>query len=74
MYRTVASKDGGYNVELSPEEAKKIQDDWAAYALKRQKEEAKEALEHALMEDGLNKLMSSLPPEEAALLKKKLMQ
>ena len=72
MHKTVASKDGGYNVDLTPEEAAKIQVEWKKYAVEQAAEEAAAKIERKEAEKGFSKLTKDLPPAEAAALRKML--
>ena len=72
MHRTVASKDGGYNVECTPAEAAKIQAEWKKNEAEQAAEEAAAKLEREEAEKGLATLTKDLPPAEAAALRKML--
>lgn len=72
MHKTVASKDGGINVELSAEEAQIFRDDWAIAEAKQKEEEAEAKRQKDLCESACNKLFAGLTPEEAAAMKKDL--
>jgi len=72
MHVTIASPEGGYNRECTPEEAEKIEKEWAKNAAESAIEKKAQAEEDRLADEGMNDLVKTLPPAQAAALKKKL--
>ena len=72
LYKTIADKNGGHQVELSPEEEAATRADWAKNAAEQAAAEKAQAEEDLLADEGMNELVKTLPPAQAAALKKKL--
>lgn len=72
MHITIASPSGGYDKECTPEEEKKIKQEWVKNAAEQLAREKAEQIEREEAEKGMNTLCEGLPPAEAAALKKLL--
>ena len=72
LYKTIADKNGGRQVELSAEEEKATRAEWAKNAAEQAAAEKAQAEEDLLADEGMNELIKTLPPAQAAALKKKL--
>jgi DNA-directed RNA polymerase specialized sigma24 family protein len=72
MHRTIASKTGGYNVELTPAEEAETKAEWAKNAAEQAAAEAAQQALDKLADEGMDELVATLPPAQAAALKRKL--
>ena len=72
LYKTIADKNGGRQVELSPEEEAAPRAEWAKNMADKIAEDKLKAEEDLLAEEAINDLVKGLSVEKAAVLKKKL--
>ena len=70
MHKTIADKNGGRNVELSPEEEAAVRADWAKNEAEQIAREKKEAEEKALEDKAVSALTANLPEADRIILKK----
>lgn len=69
MHKTIATKDGGINVPLSPEEETKLISEWEKNKLAKEAKEKEEVEKKAAKASVFEKLASNLSAEEKAILK-----
>ena len=72
LYKTIADKNGGRQVELSAEEEAATRAEWAKNEADKIAEEKLKAEEDLLAEEAMNELVKGLSTAQAAVLKKKL--
>ena len=71
-HKTIASKEGGYDIPLTPEEITNTEREWVKNAAEQKVKEEAEAIEKVEAEKGLDTLTKGLPRAEAAALKRML--
>jgi PDZ domain-containing secreted protein len=70
MHKTIASKSGGSDVNLTPQQEAAQEADWKKNAEEQAAKAKAEAEELALADAGFDTLAKDLPPDQAAALKK----
>lgn len=72
LTRAIATRDGGRQVECTPEECVIIEAEWKKNAEESEIEQKEEAYQKKLANEGMNTLCDTLPEAQAMALKNML--